>query len=141
MRGVFLLLLSLGLALATACSKSPPALTLEDLPAAITKSFQSARLQVKKNAEAIAKLIQDRQYALASIQLQALSAHPDLTKEQRDVLAAGMVAVNQTLQAQAETIAPAPSGDTESPKPPPQPVSTEEAATAAAALEHYKATK
>lgn len=133
------------MAMFAACSKSgPPPLTLEEIPPAITKAFQSARLQVKKNADAIAQQVKGKQYIPVSIQLQALLSNPDLTREQRNVLSAAMVTINQILQAQAASLQPADAQAVETsggPKPPVQQVTVEEAAAAAAAVEHYRATK
>jgi hypothetical protein len=141
-RLLFALMMAVGLVF-PGCSKSgPPPLTLEEIPAAITAAFKTGKLQPKKNAEAIAKLISEKQYAIASIQLQALLSNPDLTPEQREVLSSSFRTVSETLQAQVASVdpgaAPAEGG---SPKPPPQPVTREEAAAAAAAIEHYRATK
>jgi hypothetical protein len=127
------------------CAKQgPPPLTLDESPAAITKAFQTASMQVKKNAEAVAAMIKEKHYAGASIQLQALLSNTGISKEQRDVLSAASIAVNEVLQTIAATAAPEmalaeePGG---APKPPAPAVSEEEAKAAAAAVEHYRMTK
>lgn len=126
------------------CAKEgPPPLTLDESPAAISKAFQTARMQVKKNAEAVATMIKEKHYAGASIQLQALLSSSELSAEQRDVLSAASIAVNEALQAIAATAAPemAPAEEPGAPKPPAPQVNEEEAKAAAAAIQHYRMTK
>ncbi|MGZ8937698.1 MAG: hypothetical protein ACXW32_00650, partial [Limisphaerales bacterium] len=75
--------------------KGPPELTLDQVPEAIRTAFATAKNSlVKKSAEGVAKLVAEKQYAAASLQLQALSANTDLTEEQRNVIAGATVAVN-----------------------------------------------
>jgi len=119
----------------------PPVISLEELPAAITKSFASAGVLVKQNSGGIAELIQQKQYAAASIQLQAFMANPDLTADQRGVMSSAMAAVSQALQEQAASLQPPEEGADAPAKSPAVPVAQEEAAAAAAALDHYRATK
>src|SRR5687768_16642583 len=88
----------------------PPPLTVEEIPAAITKVFQSAKLLVKQNAISIAKLVEDKKFAGASIQLQALLPQ-ELSKEQRDVVSAALQTLNQILQEQAASIQGSPAAE------------------------------
>ena len=126
------------------CGKKGPAeLTLEQVPEAIRTAFATAKNSlIKTTAESIAKLVGDRQYAAAALQLQALSANTDLTDEQRSVVAGATVAVNGALQELAAAAEPAATEEVPSgPKPAVPEASKEEAAAAAAVLEHYSRTK
>jgi hypothetical protein len=137
-------LLLLAVLIFGACSRNgPPSLTMEEVPAALIKAFQTARMQVKKNGESVAQLIRNKQYVAASIQLQALLSNPDLSKEQRDVASSALLTVNETLQSQAAVTQPTTAAEdgNATPKPPAQAVSPDDAKAAAAALEHYRATK
>jgi predicted small lipoprotein YifL len=121
--------------------KGPEELTLEQVPEAIRKAFVTAKNSlVKTSAEGTAKLVEEKQYAAASLQLQALSANTDLTEEQRNVVAGATVAVNAALQELAASLQPAEVAESEgAPKAAAPP--KEEAAAAAAVLEHYQRTK
>lgn len=139
MQKLFVLLASLTFLLA-ACSRSgPKPLSVAEIPPAIRKAFQPARLLPKQNAESIAKLVEDQKFALASIQLQALLPQ-ELTPQQRDVVSAALETVNRTLAAQAAN-APAgqsaPGGPAAKAAAPP----SEDAAAAAAVVDHYIRTK
>ena len=128
--------------LACGCGKTGPVeLSLEQVPEAIKGVFASARQALRTNAEGIAKLVIDKQYAAASLQLQAIAANSELSDEQRKVVAGATIAVNSKLQelaAAAETAAPNSEGV---PASAPTPVAKEEAAAAAAVLEHHIRTK
>src|SRR5688572_25033952 len=87
------------------CSKKgPPSLSLEQVPEAIRSAFASARQALRTNAEGIAKLVADKQYVPASLQLQALGATSDLSEEQRRVVAGATIAVNSKLQEMAGAV-------------------------------------
>jgi hypothetical protein len=126
------------------CSaKGPTELTLEQVPEALRQAFAPAKSSLlKRSAESVAKLVAEKQLALASLQLQALSANTDLNDEQRSVIAGATVAVNAALQELAASVAPETSAPAPGPSaaPPPAPP-TEEAAAAAAVLKEYQRTK
>jgi hypothetical protein len=130
--------------LAGCAKQGPPPLTLEESPDAIVQAFKAARMQPKKNAEGIALLIKEKQYMAANIQLQALISNPELSEEQRSVLASASIAVNEMLQTIAATAAPelAPAEEPgAAPRPAAPQVSEDEAKAAAAAIQHYRMTK
>lgn len=119
--------------------KGPPPLTLDQVPEALRKSFASARLQPKKNAEAVAALVADKQYAVASIQLQALLEAADISREQRDTVSAALVTVNETLAQIAGATEPTKAGEEAlAPAPAATPQQVEEAK---AVRQHYIMTK
>lgn len=130
-------------AVLTGCgSKGPPELTLDQVPEAIRTAFATAKNSlVKTSAEGVAKLVSEKQYVAASLQLQALSANTDLTEEQRNVVAGATVAVNAALQELAATVQPAEAAPAEGGAAPPPPADKEEAAAAAAVLQNYQRTK
>lgn len=136
--------LFLAVAMIACGTKGPPVLTLDQVPDALKTAFATAKTSLlKTNAESIAKLVAEKQYALASLQLQALTANTDLTDEQRNTVAGATVAVNAALQELAASATAAPLEETASPqaKPDaPQP-SNEDAAAAAAALQYHIRTK
>lgn len=121
--------------------KGPPELTLEQVPEALKAAFATARPAMKTNADSVAKLVSDRQYAAASLQLQALSANTDLTDDQRNVVAGATIAVNSALQEMAASLQPAEGAPAEGAAPAAPPANKEEAAAASAVLEHYQRTK
>ena len=123
------------------CGKKGPAeLTLEQVPEALRQAFATAKNSlIKTTAESIAKLVGDKQYAAAALQLQALSANSDLTDEQRNVVAGATVAVNVALQELAASAQPSEAAESGAPARAPAP--KEEAAAAAAVLEQYQRTK
>lgn len=124
------------------CGKTGPAeLTLEQVPDAIRKAFVTAKNSlIKTSAEGVAKLVEEKQYAAASLQLQALNTNSDLTDEQRNVVAGATVAVNVALQELAAAAQPTDAG-AEAGAPAPPPAQKEDAAAAAAVLQHYQRTK
>jgi predicted small lipoprotein YifL len=122
--------------------KGPEELTLEQVPEAIRAAFTTAKNSlVKTSAEGVAKMVSEKQYAAASLQLQALSANTDLTEEQQRVVAGATVAVNTALQEMAASLQPAEAAPVEGSTAPPPPAPNEEAAAAAAVLQHYQRTK
>lgn len=122
--------------------KGPPELTLDQVPEAIRTAFATAKNSlVKTSAEGVARLVAEKHYAAASLQLQALSANTDLTEEQRSVIAGATVAVNAALQELAATLEPAETAPADGSTPPPPPAEKEEAAAAAAVLQNYQRTK
>lgn len=134
--------LSIFVLIACGCGKKgPPELTLEQVPDAIRTAFTGARQALGTNAEGIAKLISQNQFAAASLQLQALAANTDLTDEQRNVLASATIAVNGKLQELAAAVQPPPEIAGPVPSATRAPVAKEEAAAAAAVLEYHIRTK
>ena len=131
------------LVLFAACARKGPAeLTLDQVPAALRQAFATAKSSLlKTSAESTAKLVADKQYAAASLQLQALSANTDLTDEQRNIVAGATIAVNSALQELAASIQPPEAAPAVSGSPTPPAANNEDAAAAAAVLEHYKRTK
>ena len=131
-------------ALLLGCGKSGPAqLTLEQVPEALKTAFADAKPAfLKTSATSIAKLVEDKHYAAASVQLHALAANTDLSDEQRDVVGGATVTVNAALQELAAVAVPeAGPSSTATPTAPTVTPSQNEAAAAAAALEHHIRTK
>lgn len=122
--------------------KGPPELTLEQVPEALKNAFATARPAMKTNADSVAKLVSEKQYAAASLQLGALGANTQLTDDQRNIVAGATIAVNAALQEMAASLEPA-AGEApaEGAKPAAPPASKEDAAAAAAVLEHHIRTK
>lgn len=123
--------------------KGPPELTMDQVPEALKAAFTTAKNSLlKKNAETIAELVASKQYAAASLQLQAIASNTDLTDEQRNVVAGATIVVNGALQELAASAQPAADEASAPSAAPPVPAaSKEEAAAAAAVLEHYSRTK
>src|SRR5687768_2594406 len=131
-------------ALLLGCGKSGPAqLTLEQVPEALKTAFANAKPTfLKTSATSIAKLVEEKHYAAASVQLHALAGNTDLTDDQRDVVGGATIAVNAALQELAAAAAPeAGASPAATPHAPPVTPSQNEAAAAAAALEHHIRTK
>ncbi len=129
------------LLLALGCgAKNPPPLTLEEIPAAMKKSYASARLQTKKNAEAVAKLIEEKQYAVASIQLQGLLQTEGLNDDQRNVTSAALTTINALLAQVVGEAEPAPAGG-DAPPPPKVEMNQQDVEAAKAVRQHYIRTK
>lgn len=119
-------------------------LTLDEVPEALRKSFAMARSGVKTTAESTAKLVNDKQYVAASLQLQALGRNSDLTDEQRSTVAGATVAVNTALQEMVAAAETATAPDQPGSAPAATATSTvdkDEAAAAAAVLHNYISTK
>ena len=92
---LFLLLVAVG------CSNniSPLApLSVEELPSALEKAFGKARPGVKELADQVVASVKTQDYPRAYQGLQNLSVAPGLTKEQANIAARGMLAVNSMLQ-------------------------------------------
>jgi hypothetical protein len=130
------------LMLAIACGRSgPKPLTLEEIPAALSNAFASSSLLVKQNAQSIGKLVTQKQYAAATIQLQTLLPL-QITGEQRNVASAALATLNEILQQQVASASSAPpeAGVSKSSTPIPS-ATKEEAAAAAEVMNHYIRTK
>jgi hypothetical protein len=108
--------------IAWGCSKPegpPPAVSLEQLPAALQKAFVKAKPEATEPLNALLAALGEKDYPKALTALQGLSAVPGLNKAQANLTAAGLVTLNNALQ-DAQT-----SGDQ----------------NAAQALQTYRATK
>ena len=138
----FLSVLLIAAAMIGCGKKGAAVLTLDQVPEAIRTAFTTAKNSLlKTTAESIAKLVADKQYAAASLQLQALSANSDLTEEQRNIVAGATVAVNVALQEMAASVQAPETAPVEGAPAAPPPPQKEEAAAAAAVLQHYQRTK
>ena len=123
------------------CGRSgPKPLTVEEIPAAISNVFKPARMLIRQNAESIAKQVQEKQYAPATIQLQTLLPQ-ELSEPQRDVASASLQTLNQILQEQAATLQTSPPDGPQPSGTPKQQVTKEEAQAAAAVMQEYIRTK
>lgn len=123
------------------CSRNGPAeLSLSEIPAAMRTAFATARTALRTNAEGVTTLVTGKQYAAASLQLQALAANADISDSQRSVVAGATVAINAALQEQAAALE-AQAGNAEGAKPEQSQPSKEDAAAATAVLEHHIRTK
>src|SRR5688572_26441185 len=100
----FVSLVMLMAVLVGCAKKGPTELTLEQVPEALRKAFASAKSLLKTSAESVAKLVTEKQYAAASLQLQALAGNTDLTDEQRGVVSGATIAVNAALQEMAASV-------------------------------------
>ena len=125
-------------ALFVGCSSKLEPLSIEQAPAELRKAFATAQSFLNKTAEGVAQQISAKEYAPATIQLQALLSNTTLTKEQRNVASRVLVAVSQQAPdpAVAAPTEAAPAA-AETPKAP----MTEKEAEAAAIREHYIRTK
>ena len=135
-------LLILGTILGGCAQKGPSQLTLEQVPAALRQAFASSKTKLlQTSAESAARLVAEKLYAAASLQLQALAGNTDLTDEQRSVVAGATIAVNAALQEIAAGVrAPETAPNAPDTVAPPE-ASKDDAAAAKAVLEHYKRTK
>ena len=139
-----LLFFSIAFLLFGGCAeKNLAVIPLEEIPAALRRTFSGAQAEIRKQVELTATAIQERQFAVASIQLPTLAALPNMSREQRDLLSQAHAAVNEQLRAATEAFQATaaadgtkPSGTTAQPA-----VKPEEAAAAAAVLHHYQQTK
>jgi iron uptake system EfeUOB component EfeO/EfeM len=98
-------LLLAGLLLSAGCSSDsyPTEMTLEDAPETIAEAFKDEKNpKIKAMATQATQLLKARNYTGAHGILKQLMSLPDLTPEQRDLLAGGMMAVAENLQKAAE---------------------------------------
>lgn len=100
--------LALGLAAWTVCGCNrhagpPPPLAAEEIPAAMEQAFRQAAPEIKEAAGQIVSAVQSKDYPKASTLAQTLAERPDLTSDQRLLVARAMLALNGLLQsAQAQ---------------------------------------
>ncbi len=98
-------LLLAGLLLSAGCSSDsyPTEMTLEDAPETIAEAFKDEKnANIKAMATQATQMLKTRNYTGAHGILKQLMVLPDLTPEQRDLLAGGMMAVAENLQKAAE---------------------------------------
>jgi hypothetical protein len=79
-------------------SKPLPPLPLDQLPAALEKAFAKAEAETKDLAGSVGAAVRSQDYAKAFLGLQTLVGRPNLSREQSDVTARGMITVHQALQ-------------------------------------------
>ena len=98
-------LLLAGVLISTGCGsdKYPTEMTLEDAPETIAEAFKDEKNpNIKAMATRATQLLKARNYTGAHAILKQLMTLPDLTPEQRDLLAGGMMAVAENLNKAAE---------------------------------------
>ena len=98
-------LLLAGVLISTGCGsdKYPTEMTLEDAPETIAEAFKDEKNpNIKAMATRATQLLKARNYTGAHAILKQLMSLPDLTPEQRDLLAGGMMAVAENLNKAAE---------------------------------------
>jgi hypothetical protein len=85
------------------CGKGgpPTPLSADQVPAAISKAFSSAKPDLKELADRAVSSLQAEEPGKALLVLEGICAAPDLTKEQRDVASRAVLGLNEQLQAAA----------------------------------------
>ena len=102
---VTLALLLAGLVISTGCGSDryPTEMSLEDAPETIAEAFKDEKnSKIKSMATQATQLLKARNYTGAHGILKQLMSLPDLTPEQRDLIAGGMMAVAENLNKAAE---------------------------------------
>ena len=98
-------LLLAGVLISTGCGsdKYPTEMSLEDAPETIAEAFKDEKnANIKSMATRATQLLKARNYTGAHGTLKQLLSLPDLTPEQRDLIAGGMMAVAENLNKAAE---------------------------------------
>ena len=98
--------LALGLLLVGCGRGAPPPpepVDIEQAPATIESTFADASPECKEAADRAIAALNAGNDAQAYLELQTLAARTDLTREQQDLVAGAMIAVNQRMQASAES--------------------------------------
>ena len=98
-------LLLAGVLISTGCGsdKYPNELSLEDAPETIAEAFKDEKnANIKSMAIRATQLLKSRNYTGAHGILKQLMTLPDLTPEQRDLIAGGMMVVAENLNKAAE---------------------------------------
>ncbi len=98
-------LLLAGVLISTGCGSDryPTEMSLEDAPETIAEAFKDEKNpNIKSMAIRATQLLKARNYTGAHGTLKQLMSLPDLTPEQRDLIAGGMMAVAENLQKAAE---------------------------------------
>ena len=103
----FGLALVLNLFLTFGCSKQsvapPEPIAIDQLPAAMEKAFSKAKPAAKELATQVVASVQAQDYPKAYQELQTLTTHPDVTKEQSSIASGALMTVNDLLQAAMAT--------------------------------------
>ena len=84
------------------CNRSSPPptpLSVEEMPAALTKAFSKAKPDAKDLANQVVASVQAQDYSKAFQVIQNLASQPGLTKEQGSVTTRATLTVNSLLQA------------------------------------------
>ena len=92
------------LLLASGCDRTAPpaaALAIEQVPQAIEQAFQQAAPEDRENASHIISVLRSNQDAEAFVELQTLSARPELSPEQRVAAGRSMTALLERLRTAA----------------------------------------
>jgi hypothetical protein len=79
-------------------SKPLPPLPLDQLPAALEKAFAKAETETKDLAGSVVASMSAQDYAKAYLSLETLLGKPNLSREQKDVTARGMITVHEALE-------------------------------------------
>ena len=79
-------------------SKPLPPLPLDQLPAALEKAFTKAETETRNLAGSAVASIRSQDYANAHLSLQTLLGKPNLSREQKDATARGMITVHDALE-------------------------------------------
>ena len=98
-------LLLAGLVISTGCGSDryPTEMSLEDAPETIAEAFKDEKNpKIKSMATQATQLLKARNYTGAHGTLKQLMSLPDLTPEQRDLIAGGMMSVAENLNKAAE---------------------------------------
>ena len=98
-------LLLAGVVVSTGCGgdRYPTEMSLEDAPETIAEAFKDEKNpNIKSMATRATQLLKARNYTGAHGILKQLMSIPDLTPEQRDLIAGGMMAVAENLNKAAE---------------------------------------
>ena len=98
-------LLLAGVLISTGCGsdKYPTEMSLEDVPDTIAEAFKDEKnANIKAMATRAVQLLTAKNYTAAHGVLNQLMTLPDLTPEQRDLIAGGMMAVAENLNKAAE---------------------------------------
>lgn len=87
--------------LSVGCGKSgpPTPLALDQIPAAMNEAFARARPDLKELSDRAVASLQNGELGKALMVTEGICATPDLTKQQRDVAARALLALNRELQA------------------------------------------
>ena len=98
-------LLLAGVVVSTGCGgdRYPTEMSLEDAPETIAEAFKDEKNpNIKSMATRATQLLKARNYTGAHGTLKQLMSLPDLTPEQRDLIAGGMMSVAENLNKAAE---------------------------------------
>jgi len=92
--------LGLAILLAGGCTESnspPPTITIESLPSSLEKAFAKSTPDAKKLVSEVLDQLKVPDYAVAYSKLQTLSATSNLSKQQSQITAAGLLTVHNLL--------------------------------------------